>query len=87
MTQSPACAAADLTLALAGQGITDFYTATTKLAVISVTTELTVWTNGHQFWCTHHGQRNGWPTADTETTAARIAALVRLAADPDDSMP
>ena len=79
---SPARAAADLTRALTRQGITGIYTATaTKFAVISVTAELTVWTNGHQVWCTHHGQRLTWPAADIETAATRIAALARPTAD------
>ena len=50
---SPARAAADLIRTLTGHGITGIYTATAaKVAVISVTADLTVWTNGHQFWCT-----------------------------------
>jgi hypothetical protein len=79
---SPARAAADLTRALIGQGITGIYSAAaTKFAVISITADLTVWTNGHQFWCTHHGQRLTWPAADLETAATRLAALTRPAAD------
>ena len=75
---SPARAAADLTRALAGHGITGIYTAAAeKFAVISVTADLTVWTNGHLLWCTHHGQRHTWPAADTETAASRLAALAR----------
>jgi hypothetical protein len=80
---SPARAAADLTHALTCQGITGIYTATNaKFAVISVTAELTVWTNGHQFWCTHHSQRLTWPTADLEKAAKRLAALTRPAVGP-----
>ena len=46
---SPARAAADLIRALTGRGVTGIYTAAAaKFAVISVTAELTVWTNGHQ---------------------------------------
>ena len=79
---SPARAAADLTHVLTRQGITGIYTVTAaKFAVISVTAELTVWTNGHQVWCTHHGQRLTWPAADIKTAATRIAALTRPAAD------
>lgn len=79
---SPARAAAGLSRALASHGITGIYTAASaKLAVISVTVDLTVWTNGHQFWCTHHGQRLTWPAADLEDAAARLAALTRPAAD------
>ncbi|HEV3292939.1 MAG TPA: hypothetical protein VG123_28525, partial [Streptosporangiaceae bacterium] len=73
---NPARAAADLTRSLTGHGITGIYTATVaKFAVISVTADLTVWTNGHQFWCTHHGQRLTWPAADLENAATRLAAL------------
>jgi hypothetical protein len=50
------------------------------LAVISVTAGLTVWTNGHQLWCTHDGQRHTWPAIDTDTAATRLAALARPAA-------
>ncbi|MGH3845863.1 MAG: hypothetical protein ACRDS0_31255 [Pseudonocardiaceae bacterium] len=79
---SPARAAADLIRALTGRGVTGIYTAAAaKFAVISVTAELTVWTNGHQVWCTHHGQRLTWPAADIETAATRIAALARPAAN------
>lgn len=75
---SPARAAADLGSALARHGITGIYTAAAaKLAVISVTAGLTVWTSGRQLWCTHGGQHYTWPTADTDTAAARIAALAR----------
>jgi hypothetical protein len=70
----PARAAADLIRALTGRGVTGIYTAAAaKFAVISVTAELTVWTNGHQLWCTHHGQRLTWAAADIETAATRIA--------------
>ena len=55
--------------------------AAAKLAVIPVTADLTVWTNGHQFWCSHRGQRLTWPAADIETAAMRIAALTRPTAD------
>jgi hypothetical protein len=75
---SPAQVAADLTRVLAQHGITGIYTATAaKFALISVTAGLTVWTNGHQLWCTHHGQRQSWAAADIETAAARIATLTR----------
>lgn len=77
---SPARAAADLTRALTREGITSIYTATAaKFAVISVTADLTIWTNGNQYWCTHHGQRLIWPAANLETAATRIAALAHPA--------
>jgi hypothetical protein len=64
--------------ALARHGITGIYTATAaKCAVISITADLTIWTNGHQLWSTHHGQRHTWSATDIETAAARIAVLVR----------
>jgi hypothetical protein len=75
---SPAAVAAALARHLADHGLTGIYTAaTTKFAVISVTTGLTVWTNGHQLWWTQHGQRRTWPAADLAAAAARIAALAR----------
>lgn len=78
---NPARAAADLTHALTRQGITGIYSASAaKFAVISVTAELTVWTNGRRFWCTHHGQRLTWPTADLEKAATGLASLTHPAA-------
>jgi hypothetical protein len=79
----PAAAAAALARHLGAHGITGIYTATTdKLAVISVTADLTVWTNGHQLWCTPHGERHAWPAAGTAAAAAQIAALARPDAAP-----
>jgi hypothetical protein len=79
---SPARTAADLARSLISHGITGIYTATDdKCALISVTADLTIWTNGRQFRCTHHGQRHTWPAADPETAAARISDLMRPAAD------
>jgi hypothetical protein len=76
---SPAAVAAALARHLAARGITGIYTATTyKFAVISVTADLTVWTNGQQLWCNRHGQRHTWPAADMEAAASGIAALARL---------
>ena len=73
---SPAAVAAALARRLAAAGTTGIYTATTsKFAVISVTADLTVWTNGDQLWCSRHGQHHTWPAADTATAAAQIAAL------------
>ena len=77
---SPAQVAAGLTRALARHGVTGIYIASAeKFAVISVTTDLTVWTNGHQLWCTLDGERHTWPAADTETAAIRLATLARPA--------
>jgi hypothetical protein len=75
---TPARAAAALTSQLTQLGITSIYTAAAeKFAVISVTADLNVWTNGHLLWCTHQGQRRTWPAADPVTAAASIAALAR----------
>jgi len=77
---SPARVATGLTRALARHGVTGIYTASAeKFAVISVTTDLTVWTNGHQLWCTLDGERHTWPATDTETAAIRLATLARSA--------
>jgi hypothetical protein len=74
----PALVAAELTRQLTRADITGIYTATTaKFAVISVTAGLTVWTDGHQLWCTHQGQRHTWPAADLAAAAAGITALAR----------
>jgi len=77
---SPAGAAAALTRELARYGITGIYsTAADKVAVISVTATVTVWTNGHLFWCTVDGRRHSWSAADPGTAAARLASLARPA--------
>jgi hypothetical protein len=50
---SPAAVAAALASQLGAYGITGVYTAAAgTFAVISVTADLTVWTNGQQLWCT-----------------------------------
>ena len=77
---NPARAAAALTRELAQYGITGIYSsAAGTVAVISVTATVTVWTNGHLFWCTVDGQRHAWPAADPGTAAARLASLARSA--------
>jgi hypothetical protein len=68
--------AAALIRQLAQYGITGIYTASTgTFAVISVTADLTVWTNGQRLWCTYHGEHHAWPAANLEAAAAGIAAL------------
>jgi hypothetical protein len=75
---TPAAVTAALRRHLAAHGLTGIYTATAeKVAVISVTADLTVWTNGRLLWCTRHGQRHTWPAADIAAAAAAIAALAR----------
>jgi len=75
---SPARVAAALAALLARQGLTRIYVgACSVIAVISVAAGLTAWTNGRLLWVTHDGQRETWPAADTETAAARLAALAR----------
>ena len=77
---SPAATAAALARALAARGLTGIYTATAaRVALISVTTGVTAWTNGHQIWCTHAGQHHTWPAADSEAAASALAALARPA--------
>jgi hypothetical protein len=76
MSAPPARTAQALTRQLAQHGLTGIYTAATaKFAVISVATGLTVWTDGHQFWCTHAGQRRTWPAAEPARAAADLATL------------
>jgi hypothetical protein len=68
----------ELTRQLARYGITRVYTtASEQYAVLSVTSELTVWTNGQLVWCTMQGQRFSWAAGDIETAAARLADLAR----------
>jgi len=80
---APGRAAAALTRALTARGITGIITAAAqKFAVISVTADLTIWTDGDRLWCSHGGQRRTWPAADTETAATCLAALARPGAGP-----
>jgi hypothetical protein len=75
---TPAAVTAALHRQLSAHGLTGIYTATAeKVAVISVTADLTVWTNGRLLWCTRHGQRHTWPAAGIASAAAGIAALAR----------
>ena len=77
---SPAATVAALARALTARGLSSIYTAAdARFARVSVTAELTVWTNGRQIWCTCAGQRHTWPAADIGGTAAAIAALARPA--------
>ena len=78
--RSPAATAAALARQLAEHGLTGIYTAATyEFAVISVTTGLTVWTDGRLLWCTQAGQRRTWPAADIPAAAVGITALARPA--------
>ena len=73
---TPARAADTLARELARHGITGTYTAAAeKFAVISVTAELTAWTNGQLIWCTRRGQRRTWPAASAGTAVGELAAL------------
>lgn len=73
---APGRTATALTRALTARGITGIITAATqKFAVISVTADLTVWTDGTHLWCTVRGQRRTWPAADTEAVAIEAAAI------------
>jgi hypothetical protein len=77
---SPAATAAALIRALTAHDITGIYTATAaRVAVVSVTAGVTVWTNGHQIWCTCAGQRYTWTAADIEAATAVLADLARPA--------
>jgi hypothetical protein len=77
---SPAATAAALTRALTARGLTGIYTATAaRFALVSVTAEVTAWTNGARIWCTRAGQQHTWPAAGIETAATALAALARPA--------
>jgi hypothetical protein len=81
---APGRAAAALARALTAAGITGVITAAAqKFAVISVTADLTVWTDGSQLWCTFAGQRRTWAAADTDAVATQLAALARPGPGPD----
>ena len=80
---APGRTAAALTRALTARGITGILTAAAqKFALVSVTADLTIWTDGDHLWCTYGGQRRIWPATDTETAATCLAALARLGASP-----
>jgi hypothetical protein len=73
---TPARAAAALASQLTQLGVTGIYTAAAeKFAIISVTADVTVWTDGRLIWCTHRGQRHTWPAGHAAAAAARLAAL------------
>jgi hypothetical protein len=75
---TPATAAEALARHLAGRGITGIYTAACdRYALISVTTGLTVWTNGRVLWWDHPRQAGTWPAADPAPAAAQLAVLAR----------
>ena len=77
---APGRAATALARAMTARGIPGIITASAqKFALISVTADLTIWTDGRLLWCTRHGQRRTWAAADTETAAAQLAALARPA--------
>ena len=77
---TPAAVAAALARHLAAYGITGVYTAATlKVAVISVTEGLTVWTDGQLLWCTQAGRRHTWPASALAAAAGQIVALARPA--------
>jgi hypothetical protein len=73
---SPALTAAALVRQLTQHGVPGICTAATaKCAVISITADLTAWTDGRLLWCIHRGQRRSWPAAHAETAAACLAVL------------
>jgi hypothetical protein len=76
---NPASTAAILAALLAQHGLTRIYIAACPAtAVISVSADLTAWTDGRIVWATRDGQRETWPAADPRA-AARLAALARPA--------
>jgi len=73
-----ATAAAMLAALLARHGLTRTYTAARPgIAVISITPGLTAWTNGRTVWTGTGGHRQTWAATDTQSAAARLAALAR----------
>jgi hypothetical protein len=45
------------------------------LGVLSVAYGVTVWTNGQRLWWHDDGDKDGWPAADLEGAADRLAEL------------
>jgi len=63
---------------LARHGLTRIYVADCSIiAVISVATGLTAWTNGRLLWVIHGGRKETWPATETQAAADRLAALAR----------
>ncbi len=64
-------------------GMTRVYTAAcTVFGVISVTTGLTVWTNGRVLLWHFNGSPDSYPAADVEAAAERLVRLATPAAGP-----
>ena len=74
--QQPAEALHALVGQLRTAGITRLYgTACTLLGVLSVTSGLTVWTNGRLLWWQACGNQETWPAADPQGAARALTAL------------
>jgi hypothetical protein len=80
---SPASVIRALDQMLRQRGMTRVYSATCAVfGVISVTSDLTVWTNGRVLLWRFNGMPDAYPAADLEAAAERLATLATSAADP-----
>jgi hypothetical protein len=78
---------ADVVRALDGllraAGITRIYgAACIAVGVLSVTYELTVWTDGRRLWWHRHGEQTTWPATDPDGAARILAPLAHDQAGP-----
>jgi hypothetical protein len=74
----PADVIRDLTTQLRTHGLDHLYwSASTLLAVISISHDLTVWTDGQHLTWTCNGTRTTLPARDTHTAAEHLAHLAR----------
>ncbi len=77
---SPASVVRALDGMLRQRGVTRIYSAACGVfGVISVTTDLTVWTNGRVLLWHFNGVPDACPAAEVEAAAARLAALTSAA--------
>jgi hypothetical protein len=79
--QRPQDVARELTTLLRAEGLSRLYwSASHLLAVLSVTSTLTVWSDGLHLRWRHDGTTTTWPAHDTSGAAAHLAGLARATA-------
>jgi hypothetical protein len=84
----PADISRELVTLLRIQGLTRLYwSACTILGVISITPDLTVWTDGRHLTWTHHGTRTSLPIHDTHHAAEHLAHLTKQPTPPTGDTP
>lgn len=81
--QRPQDVTRDLVTLLRAEGLSHLYwTACHLLAVLSVTSTLTVWCDGTHLCWRHDGTTTRWPADDTHGAATTLAHLARHRAPP-----